>query len=130
MRPLVHRHGWIAGGCAIVLAIVVGSLLPGPVVQHAGLIDKFEHAGAYFFLTAWIAGLYERRWYPAVAVGAFLLGAGMEMAQWAFTTTRAAEALDLLANSVGILVAVGASCLGLGSWMVRVEQWLGRRTTP
>ena len=129
MLPLVHRRGWIAGAGIIVLAIVVGSLLPGPVVQHVGVFDKFEHAAAYFLLTAWVAGLYERRWHPAVAVAAFLLGGSMEAAQWAFTATRAPEALDLLANGAGIVGALGASFLGLGGWATWVERRIAGRAS-
>lgn len=125
MLPLVHRRLWLAGALLIVAGIVIGSLLPGPVVATVGIDDKFEHAGAYFALTLWLAGLLVRRRYAWAALAAFALGAALEAAQGLLTVTREPEGLDLVANGAGIVFALALAYLGLGGWAGRVERMLG-----
>jgi VanZ family protein len=123
--PLVHSRLWLAGGLLIAGGIVIGSLLPGPVVATVGIDDKFEHAGAYFALTLWLAGMVVPRRYAWAALAAFALGAAMEAAQGLLTVTREAEGLDLVANGAGIALALALAYLGLGGWAGRVERLLG-----
>jgi VanZ family protein len=123
--PLVHRRLWLAGSLLIAAGIIVGSLLPGPVVATVGIDDKFEHAGAYFALTLWLAGLMARRRYAWAALAAFALGAALEAAQGLLTVTREPEGLDLVANGAGIVFALALAYLGLGGWAGRVERMLG-----
>jgi VanZ family protein len=123
--PLVHRRLWLAGSLLIAAGIIVGSLLPGPVVATVGIDDKFEHAGAYFALTLWLAGLMVRRRYVWAALAAFALGAALEAAQGLLTVTREPEGLDLVANGAGIVFALALAYLGLGGWAGRVERMLG-----
>jgi len=123
--PLVYRRLWLAGALLIAGGIVIGSLLPGPVVATVGIDDKFEHAGAYFALTLWLAGLVVRRRYAWAALAAFALGAAMEAAQGLLTVTREAEGLDLVANCAGIALALALAYLGLGGWAGRLERLLG-----
>lgn len=125
MLPLVHRRLWLAGALLIAAGIIVGSLLPGPVVATVGINDKFEHAGAYFALTLWLAGLMARRRYAWAALAAFALGAALEAAQGLLTVTREPEGLDLVANGAGIVFALALAYLGLGGWAGRVERMLG-----
>ena len=48
MLPLEHPKTWAAVGWLLVIGVVTGSLLPGPVVaQLAAWNDKVEHAAAY-----------------------------------------------------------------------------------
>lgn len=125
MLPLVYRRLWLAGALLIAAGIVIGSLLPGPLVATVGVNDKFEHAGAYFALTLWLAGLVVRRRYAWAALAAFALGAALEAAQGLLTVTREAEGLDLVANGAGIVFALALAYLGLGGWAGRVERMLG-----
>jgi VanZ family protein len=123
--PLVHRRLWLAITLLIAAGIIIGSLLPGPVVATVGIDDKFEHAGAYFALTLWLAGLMARRRYAWAALAAFALGAALEAAQGLLTVTREPEGLDLVANGAGIVFALALAYLGLGGWAGRVERMLG-----
>lgn len=125
MLPLSHPRAWIAGACLIAGVIVIGSLLPGPVVSTIGVNDKVEHVGAYFGLTIWLVGIVEPRHYLKAAVVAALLGGGMEIAQALFTTTRDPDWLDFVADSVGAAVALAVAWLGIGGWAGRLERWLG-----
>jgi VanZ family protein len=125
MLPLVYRRLWLAGALLIAAGIVIGSLLPGPVVETVGIDDKFEHAGAYFALTLWLAGLVMPRRYAWAALAAFALGAALEAAQGLLTVTRETDGLDLVANGVGIAIALALAYLGVGGWAARVERMLG-----
>lgn len=125
MLPLARPGLWIAGACALCVLIIVGSLLPGPLVAVVGISDKLEHAGSYFLLTLWLGGMLERRRYLAAAVAAVLLGGSLEVAQRLLTTTREASLLDLAANAAGIALALALAYLGLGGWAGRIERWLG-----
>ena len=116
---------WWSFGWVLVAGVVFGSLLPGPLVATVGVNDKFEHAGAYFALTLWLAGLVVRRRYAWAALAAFALGAALEAAQGLLTVTREAEGLDLVANGAGIVFALALAYLGLGGWAGRVERMLG-----
>jgi hypothetical protein len=122
--PLAHPRFWLAGALLLATGIVVGSLLPGPMLASVGGHDKLEHAGSYFVLTLWVAGLVDRRWYPRAALAAFALGATLEAAQGLLTATRQADVLDLVANSTGIALALALAYLGIGGWAGRVERWL------
>jgi VanZ family protein len=123
--PLAHPRLWVSGALLLAAGIVVGSLLPGPMVATAASHDKLEHAGAYFVLTFWIVGLVGRRWYPKAALAALVLGGAMEAAQGLFTVSRQADVLDLIADGAGISLALSLAYLGMGGWAGRVERWLG-----
>ena len=125
MLPLVYRRLWLAGALLVVAGIIIGSLLPGPVVAEVASYDKFEHAGAYFALTLWLAGLVVPRRYAWVALAAFALGAALEAVQGLLTVTREPDGLDLVANGAGIALALALAYLGLGGWAARVERMLG-----
>jgi len=123
--PLVYRRLWLAGALLVVAGIIIGSLLPGPVVAEVASYDKLEHAGAYFALTLWLAGLVVPRRYVWAALAAFALGAALEAVQGLLTVTREPDGLDLVANGAGIALALALAYLGLGGWAARVERMLG-----
>lgn len=125
MLPLAWRRAWLAGAGLIALAIVLGSLLPGPVVSVVSVWDKLQHALAYGVLALWLAGLYARRRAPLAAAASFVLGALVELLQGALTATRTADPADLLANSAGIAAALALAWTGLGGWAAWVERRLG-----
>ncbi|MFA5515531.1 MAG: VanZ family protein [Desulfuromonadales bacterium] len=91
------------------MAIILGlSLHSSPPRLDFSLVswDKFQHAAAYFVLTA-LAGYallayfrWRSAWLLAFAT-AVLFGGLLELAQGAFSTVRAAEWMDLAADAVG-----------------------------
>jgi hypothetical protein len=93
--PLRYPHVWLAIGWLLVIGVIVGSLLPGPVIQEITppLNDKLEHFTAYFALMVWFAGLYPR-----------------------------AKHLDIAADAVGIAVALALAFWLLEGWCQRLER--------
>jgi len=125
MLPLAWRGVWIAGAAIIAGTIATLSLIPGPVIESFSAWDKLEHALAYLVLTLWLTGMVARHRYALAGAAAALLGLAIEAAQSALTTTRQGDPLDLVANLVGIAVALAVSYLALGGWAARVELLLG-----
>lgn len=79
-------------------------------------IDKLAHAGMHGLL-AWLLwrGLGRRATLrTGVAIIALCAGYGLaiEGAQWQFTATRSAEALDALANALGAVLGVALAARG------------------
>jgi len=127
MLPLARPGLWLAGAAAICLGIVLGSLMPGALVGPVGGFDKLGHLVAYLLLTLWLAGIVERRYYFQVGLAALLLGAGLELAQGVFTTSREADWADVAANATGVGTALALALIGAGGWASHAEAWLGWR---
>jgi VanZ family protein len=77
--------------------------------------DKIAHLFFYFVLTILLIQFFKKEisidliHKNGLTLGiilAFTYGTIIEFLQWAFTTTRSAEWNDVLANSLGILIAV------------------------
>lgn len=100
-----------------IATVIYGSLSPSMAPPGGGIIDKFEHAGAYGVLSILALLAFEtRRRQIASLVFLFLLGCAIELAQ-GYLGGREASALDQAANTLGILIA------GSGYfWMMRSRQ--------
>jgi VanZ like family len=114
---------WTIGWC-IVAGVLFGSLKPKVVFPDFAESDKIAHFSAYCAMAFWFAGMTDRRRYPFLAVLLVLLGGAIELAQGAMDLGRSADWRDLLANSMGIGVAIIAAYAGLGTWMSRIERLL------
>ncbi|MBI2257144.1 MAG: VanZ family protein [Proteobacteria bacterium] len=101
-----HLHTLSLGLFMLAIATVIyGSLSPSLAPPGGGIIDKFEHAGAYGVLSTLALLAFEtRRRQIAALAFLFLLGAAIELAQ-GYLGGREASALDQAANSLGILIA-------------------------
>ena len=96
----------------ITIAIAVLSLLkfklrPIPVAES----DKIGHSIAYFFLMlSWLYTFVRKEkfnnWARYAIVGCFIYGIIIEGLQMTITSYRTASYLDIIANSIGIIVAV------------------------
>jgi len=128
LLPLRYPWVWMIPGWALVLAVAIGSLLPGQMLRAVAFSDKIEHASAYFVLMLWFAGLYSRKRLPLVAVGLFVLGLALDLLQLT-TRTRHFDWYDVLANGCGILAGLVLAVLLLGGWCQRVERWLWAPST-
>jgi VanZ family protein len=90
---------------AAMATVVYGSLSPSMAPPGGGIIDKFEHAGAYGVLSVLALLAFEtRRRQIASLAFLFLLGIAIELAQ-GYLGGREASALDQAANTLGILIA-------------------------
>jgi VanZ family protein len=110
--------GWL-----LVAAVCIGSLMPGSQVPSIAVSDKVLHAGSYFMLMVWFAGLYPRSRHAWIALVLFLLGLTLDILQ-SGTATRQFDPLDVVANATGILLGLALSTLLLEGWCQRMEQWL------
>jgi len=108
--------GWV-----LVLAVATGTLVPGPMIRAVAFNDKLEHAGAYFVLMIWFAGLYSRKRLPLVALGLFVLGFALDALQLT-TKTRTFDLHDVLANGCGILAGLVLAVVLIGGWCQSVER--------
>ena len=121
MLPLRYPWLWMIPGWALVIAVATGTLLPGPMIRAVAFNDKLEHAGAYFVLMIWFAGLYSRKRLPLVALGLFVLGFALDALQLT-TRTRTFDLHDVLANGCGILAGLVLAVLLIGGWCQRIER--------
>jgi len=91
--------------CGIVLLTVL-SVYPQPAPLPGEGIDKIEHALAYFMVGGVAILGYQHRFSPAwIACALAVYGGIMEGVQY-FLPSRFAEVWDIVANIVGVVVAL------------------------
>lgn len=124
MLPLRYPQVWLTVGWLLVIGVIVGSLLPAPVIQQITppLNDKVEHFTAYFALMVWFAGLYPRAKHVRVAGALLFLGIVLDVLQGTATKTRTFDLLDIAADAVGIAVALALAFWLLEGWCQRLER--------
>jgi VanZ family protein len=120
---------WWSMGWAMVLFILYATLAPSRDVPDLHIWDKLEHATAFFGMTFWFGGLVRRRrlWVLAVVMSTF--GAAIEVAQGTMGLGRDMDIHDWIADSIGILLALGLLlCVPRrrGSWLRWSETLIGR----
>jgi VanZ family protein len=119
---------WWSMGWAMVLFILYATLAPSRDVPDLHIWDKLEHATAFFGMTFWFGGLVRRRrlWVLAVVMSTF--GAAIEVAQGTMGLGRDMDIHDWIADSIGILLALGLLlCVPprRGSWLRWFETLIG-----
>ncbi|RXQ99678.1 VanZ family protein [Pseudoxanthomonas composti] len=123
LKPLGHPRLWLALWLLANVAVVVVCLLPGaslPQVPDGG--DKVEHALAYFVLAAAAVQLFAtRRGLLRACAWLVMLGVLIEFAQGALTADRSADALDALADTVGVLLGLATAWTPLRNLLVRLD---------
>jgi VanZ family protein len=102
------RRACVAGGWAIVAAIVWLSVTPAPPQIDVAYGDKFGHVASYGLLMSWFCQLYRRRIF--YAAGFILMGVALEFVQRELGY-RSYEVLDMLANALGVLLGWGVALL-------------------
>ena len=123
MLPLRFPLLWTALAWLLTAAVIIGSLLPNPVVAAIPVRDKALHAVAYFVLMVSFAGFYRRGFYPAVAAVLLVLGMSLELLQ-RLTETRSGDWRDVAMNSAGVVAGLVSAWWLLGGWCQRVEHRL------
>lgn len=121
MLPLRFPRLWLGLGWAAVVFAIVVCLVPVTKLPPANVSDKTEHFAAYLLLSLWFAGIYPRARYWIIAIGLCVLGVLIEFAQGAMQLGRHADAMDVIANSTGIVAGLTLCWLGLGGWAQWVE---------
>ena len=126
---------WWTVGWLMVAFVLYATLSPEQDVPDLGMLnDKIEHGLAFFGMTGWFGGLMSRRRYWQLGVAMSLFGAAIEVAQGTMGLGRDMDYRDWVADSIGVVIALGLlyAVVGLsgGTWMRlverAVEQLLGR----
>ena len=122
-KPLRHLPFWIGLWALAVLGVTVVCLVPPPPLPplpENG--DKAEHFIAYFLLSASAVQLF-RRGRPLLwaGVGLVLMGVCIEFAQGALTSNRSADAMDAIANTIGVLAGMGTAFTPLRDLLLRLQ---------
>jgi VanZ family protein len=134
MLPLAYRRYWQIAGLLLMLAVLVGAVMPAIWLwpDRARLavwfadIDKWAHAFAFAVLALWFAGQYRPQSYWRIAIGLLAYGLLIELIQNSLSH-RQAEFYDVVADVVGIAIGLTLALLGVGGWSLRVENWLAAR---
>jgi hypothetical protein len=122
--PLRYPKFWLVLGWALVGGVCLGSVLPAgalEVLDDLDLSDEALHAGSYFLLMVWFAGLYDRRYHPLIALTLLGLGFALELLQGRLGY-RDFDLFDMLANGAGIAAGMALSVWLFEGWCQRVEE--------
>lgn len=123
VKPLRRMRMWLALWCLGIVALVVVCLLPGPDLPRVPVNDKLEHALAFALLASSAVQLFTRgRALATVAAGLLALGVGIEFAQALFTTTRAMELADVVADAIGIGAGMAVAWTPLRDALLHIDR--------
>ena len=124
LKPFVRPQRWLGAWWAMVLAVIVGSMLPAlllPDVPQGG--DKVQHLLGYFVLAAVAVQLFAGRKALLRAGGGLVaMGVLIEVAQGTLTATRAMDPWDALANTLGVLAGLGTAWLPMRDVLLKLER--------
>jgi hypothetical protein len=122
-----HR-AWVALGGAIMLWVLWMALRPDPgIALDFPYGDKLLHAITFTCLMGWWGNVYRaRRPRGWAALGCLAFGVFIEFAQW-LDPPRDADALDVLADGAGIVIALLLLRTSLASVLASVEARSVRR---
>jgi VanZ family protein len=95
------------------ICILFGSLVKSEfiVVESISVSDKIYHLIAYFLLMlSWLYAFFKREKFEEnvkyIILGCFIFGIIIEILQGVITSYRTASYLDIVANTIGVLLAV------------------------
>ena len=110
-KDLVLRKLWLKIGYLLVICVIVLTLIPDPYYTlgiddlFENLSDKAQHLFAYVMLMGWFTQIYHsRKSHLVLAVSFISMGVALEFLQ-GLSQTRMFEVADMIANSIGVLLA-------------------------
>ena len=124
---------WKTVNFFIILLITIIMLIPPTWLVSAGisksffLNDKFLHMCVFFTMTIWLSGQYTFDSFKKIGFLLFLFGVFIEIIQFVLPY-RDAELLDLLANLLGIFIAIVVANLGYFGWLLKLETLIKPRS--
>lgn len=120
------RGAWLLLGWLMVGLVMWVSLMPHPPRPLAfPQADKLEHAAAFAWLALWFLQLARP---VPVLLGLALLGVGIEIAQ-GFTDMRQFEALDILADGLGMVLGLWLVTTAAGRLLAALDRFAQRICT-
>jgi len=127
MIPLHHLKLWKGMGYLLVGIVVILSVIsPSSNVELFRINDKIGHFLAYGTLMGWFAQYHEKADYKYLAIIFIAQGIGLEIVQ-TFLPERVGSFLDILANSLGVLIAWGLANTFLGRILFHFENTILRK---
>ena len=124
LKPFVRPQRWLGAWWGMVFAVIVGSMLPAlllPDVPRGG--DKVQHLLGYAVLAAVAVQLFATRASLLRAAGGLVaMGVSIEIAQGTMTTSRAMDAWDALANTLGVLIGLATVLLPVRDALLKFER--------
>lgn len=87
----------------VLVAITVLSLMPSQAVPAGSGWDKLDHWSAFFTLSLLACHAFPQRPFWQIALALLGYGIGIEIAQF-FTPDRFSEAMDVVADAIGIFI--------------------------
>ena len=128
---------WKTVNLFIFLLITIISLVPlswlgfADIIPHHSqsslLNDKLLHMCVFFIITIWLSGQYTFDSFKKIGFLLFLFGVFIEIIQFVLPY-RDAELLDLLANLLGIFIAIVVANLGYFGWLLKLETLIKPRS--
>ena len=120
MYELKYQKMWLGLGMLAVLSLAILCLLPTSNLPNVKVNDKFVHFAAYFLLAGWFSGIVMPKNY--LFFGTLLLAFSylIEILQ-GISNYRSFEWQDLLANGLGITVALLLGAWFLHTWCLKFE---------
>jgi VanZ family protein len=119
--PLRYLKIWQMIGYLLVgLVILLSVISPSSNPELFKINDKVGHFLAYGTLMGWFAQWHEKSYFKYLAIIFIAQGVGLEIVQ-TFLPEREGSLLDILANSLGVLVAWGLAHTFLGRLLLRFE---------
>ena len=126
------RYGklWLILGWSLAAVIVFLSLWPSPPEPlEFEQSDKVYHIIMYMTLMLWFASIYPQRSSQLqFSLGFFIMGVCLEFLQ-GMTEYRTFSYADMLANGLGILLALYLAKTRLATYLLRLDTWLSNRST-
>ena len=102
---LRFKLSWQIIGLALVAFVIQASLTSNPVKVDVIYFDKYAHTAGYFVLMGWFVQIYQTRLSVNILAVLFIfMGIGIEFVQ-GMTGYRYFDIYDMLANSLGVILA-------------------------
>jgi VanZ family protein len=125
MHKFRYAKLWLTLGWLLVAAVIFLSLWPKPPQPFEfEQSDKLSHIIAYMILTLWFANIYPQRSSQVqMSIGFFIMGVCLELLQ-GMTQYRTFSYIDMLANTIGIFLALYLAKTRLATYLLRLDTWL------
>ena len=123
LKPLRHSRAWLALWWLAVVLVFVVCMVPAPELPTVPRgFDKIEHFLAFFLLAASAVQLYAtRRALWCAALGLLALGIVIELAQFAFTSSRSMDPRDVVADALGVAAGFAIALTPLRDLLLWIE---------
>jgi len=127
MLPLYYLKLWKTIGYVLVGSVITLSVIsPSSNAELFRINDKIGHFLAYGTLMGWFAQWHDSKQYKYLAIMFIVQGIGLEIVQ-SFLPEREGSVLDILANSIGVVIGWGLANTFLGRVLFHFENTLLRK---